>query len=338
MADEKWDWSSKYLFGLDPQGWTTYLVKGGRFVGTVSSLLRIKERRHLNADSLYIIEVEGERLLLHIEFQTRAHSQMARRLWEYNVQAYCQYGLPVLSVVIYLTPCQAAVSPYRQRLPMRENHRFYFDVIRLCDVPTHELRAVGSPAVLPLLTLTRDGARRETVEEVISALAPVAEATRNQLLYVTYVLASLVFTKAEDSEWLKERFAMLEDVFQESWLHREFMQRLRERIRREAREEGLKAGREEGLKAGREEGLKVGREEGLKEAYKEAYQEVLRQGREMLLEIVRLRFPEELTLARQGAEAAQDFTTLRQTTLAISLAQDVQEVRRLLLNLSENSH
>jgi predicted transposase YdaD len=279
---------------------------------------------------------------------------MARRLWEYNVQAYCQYGLPVLSVVIYLTPCQAAVSPYRQRLPMRENHRFYFDVIRLCDVPTHELRAVGSPAVLPLLTLTRDGARRETVEEVISALAPVAEATRNQLLYVTYVLASLVFTKAEDSEWLKERFAMLEDVFQESWLHREFMQRLRERIRREAREEGLKAGREEGLKAGREEGLKagreeglkvgreeglkVGREEGLKEAYKEAYQEVLRQGREMLLEIVRLRFPEELTLARQGAEAAQDFTTLRQTTLAISLAQDVQEVRRLLLNLSENSH
>ena len=47
------------------------------------------------------------------------------------------------------------------------------------------------------------------------------------------MLASLVFQKESEREWLTERFAMYQDILQESWVYQEILQ--------EGREEGLQA-------------------------------------------------------------------------------------------------
>jgi len=69
---------------------------------------------------------------------------------------------------------------------------------------------------LPLLPLTQGGNSREVVEETIAQL----QATGHQdLLPLSYVFAALVFTKATDKLWLKERFYKMHDILEGSWAY-----------------------------------------------------------------------------------------------------------------------
>jgi hypothetical protein len=53
-------------------------------------------------DALLEVSIDGQRMLLHIEFQTYNDDMMDEWLMRYNVLARMKYGLPVLSCVIYL--------------------------------------------------------------------------------------------------------------------------------------------------------------------------------------------------------------------------------------------
>ncbi|MEM9920177.1 MAG: hypothetical protein AAF990_18920, partial [Bacteroidota bacterium] len=54
-------------------------------------------------DLLYEVEMnEGERMLLHLEFQTRSDSNMLYRMAEYHGLALSKYRLPIKHLVIYL--------------------------------------------------------------------------------------------------------------------------------------------------------------------------------------------------------------------------------------------
>jgi hypothetical protein len=52
----------------------------------------------------------------------------------------------------------------------REIHRFFFQNIKLWEVPTDEIRQLGLVGLYPLLPLTREGASTEVVEEVVTYL------------------------------------------------------------------------------------------------------------------------------------------------------------------------
>ncbi len=80
-----------------------------------------------------------------------------------------------------------------------------------------------------LLPLTKDGARREVVEEMISGLV---SAEKPESLWIGYALASKVLK--DDLKWLKRRFAMLEDILRDTPVYQEVLA------------EGEEKGREEG--------------------------------------------------------------------------------------------
>ncbi len=178
---------------------------------------------------------------------------------------------------------------------------------------------MGLVGLLPLLPLTREGAQREVVERTITSLMPVGEQPRQDLLALSYGLASLAFENEADQEWLKRRFEMLYDMLRDTPAFQDIM--------KEGRQEGFAQGREEGLERGREEGRKEGREQGRKEGHNEAL-------RQALLAIVQARFPSPRMIRQAKGQAAiiDDPAVLKDLIVKVSLAGSAEEAERYLLD------
>ena len=187
---------------------------------------------NIYADGLLQVSLDGKEFLAHFEFQSSYDGRIGERLLEYNVLASRQYNyLPVYSCVIYLKNHNSVPhSPFRRGLPNGEEVvRFHYRSIELGKLFAGELLQTGLVGLLPLLPLTKDGARREVVEEMISGLI---SAEKTESLWIGYALASRVLK--DDLKWLKRRFAMLEDILRDTPVYQEVLA------------EGEEKGREEG--------------------------------------------------------------------------------------------
>ncbi len=193
-----WDRLMKMLVEANPQHLINWLVEGARLTDVMS---REMTARAVEADILYTVTVDGQEMVLHVEFQRRSDSNMGKRLWEYNTLATFISGLPTCSIVVYLKKDRkVAVSPYEIRLPTGEViHRFYYQVIKLWEIESDTLKQSGLEGLLPLLPLTKNGARYEVVDEMIEALIA---ADKKDLLALGYAFAGLVLKSDADKAWL----------------------------------------------------------------------------------------------------------------------------------------
>ena len=182
-----WDESLKKLVQADPQAFVSWFVPEASFTGA-----RPLELKHwtLEVDALLEVQVKGQDMLLHLEFQTHNDPGMAERLVRYNVLARSEHRLPVLSCVIYLLGSgEALTSPLSWRLPTeQEVLRFHYQSIALKALSPEGVIRTGLTGLLPLLPLTKNGARREIVETMFSRLLA---AKKIDLVPIGYTLASL---------------------------------------------------------------------------------------------------------------------------------------------------
>ncbi len=211
----RWDRTMKQLFGIKPQDFVSWLVPEAELIHELPEELH---SRDIETDKLCRIRLNGQELLLHIEFQRRSELKMAWRVWEYNVLVTLAYELPTLSFVIYLKKdSKIAESPVVWALSIsQEIHRFHFQNIKLWEVDPDVLRHGGLVGLFPLLPLTQAGIRPEVVEEAIVRVQKDGGEAVPDLLSLTYLLAELVCENDNDLLWLDRRFAMLYDVLQES--------------------------------------------------------------------------------------------------------------------------
>jgi len=287
-----WDTKLKQLMLQAPKEVVSWLLDGALFEQELSPHLSY---RNVDADLLYQIRLNDQPMLLHLEFQRRRDPQMAQRVWEYNVLATCKFGCPVYSFVLYLKKDgSVAESPHQVCLhDGRQIHHFVFEVIKLWEVPSAMLQRADLPGLLPLLPLTREGRKRETIETMISGLCLAGEAPKRELLSIAYGLASSVFEEHEEEyEWLKRRFLMIEDLLGESRVFQEWWQQAQEEV---------------------------------------ILQEVQRH-REMLLAFVHARFPALEQLAEERGKALDDLEQLRALILNVGLAPSEQEAKMFLSN------
>lgn len=148
----QWDSALKQLIKINPQHFVSWLLEGAHYVGELSPHLN----RNLDMDTLHEVTLNGKQYALHIEFQRRAPTNMAKRVWEYNVLASCFLDYTVISYIIYLKKDGAvAESPFiREHPDGSEIHRFYFTNVKLWEIPTEILKQVGLVALLLLVPLT----------------------------------------------------------------------------------------------------------------------------------------------------------------------------------------
>ena len=293
-----WDDSLKKLVQADPQAFVSWFVPDASFTG-----VRPHELKHwtLEVDALLGVRVSGQDMLLHLEFQTHNDPAMAERLLRYNVLARSEHRLPVLSCVIYLLGSgEASTSPLSWMLPTeQEVLRFHYQSIELKALLPEEVVRTGLTGLLPLLPLTKNGARREIVETMFSRLLA---AKKIELVPIGYTLASLAFSRENpvDQDWLFRRFHEMHDILRETPIYQEI----------------LKEGREEGL----EQGLQRGQLEALRQA---------------IVEVVVERFPKLVRLTKKQVVLIEDPELLRHVLVKVSVAQSAEEARGHLLAVDE---
>lgn len=165
----QWDDSLKIFISENPQDFATWLL--GEAQVKVKLLTEFKTRT-IEADALLEVTLNGEDMLLHIEFPSTNDPNIGERLLGYNYEAKREHKLPVHSCVIYLkNDGNVPESPLKWKLPNgREVLHFHYESVELGKLSTEALRRTGLTGLLPLLILTKDGATREVVEEVISGL------------------------------------------------------------------------------------------------------------------------------------------------------------------------
>ena len=250
--------------------------------------------------------LQGEPVLLHIEFQKRQDPKMAERLLEHNIQANREYGpLPVYSYVIYLVEDgNISEPPLVKTLPDgREILRFYYGSIKLWEISSETVLNTGLSGLFPMLPLTRGGKKPEVLDEMLDTLV----ATESQeYLTIAYALASLVFRSEGDKKMLKRRFAMLGEILCDSWVYQEIMD--------EGRDEGLRQGLQQGIQQEREEFLQT--------------------LRNLLIGTLQATFPDLVQLAIRRTPSMKDPAILQNVTLKLLTAKNIEEAKLILTSAS----
>lgn len=313
-----YDDALKKLFRADAQDFVSLAQKG---LHVESFLPTELDAENIYADGLARCRQEdGQIILAHFEFQRGNDEHMGERVLEYSLRASrLNDYLPVLSCVIYLKkdgPVQP--SPFILKLSDEEIIRFRYKVICVWDMTAAELLAMNLPGLLPLLPLAKDGHRREVIDIMIDRMV---EAEKTESLWMGYMLA----TKAlpDDTLWLKRRFAMFNDFLQDSPVYQEFMAEAEARANEKAEARVAEANEKAEARVAK----------AMKEVETEKMQALSRTRQafgETLVNLVGVRFPELKVLARVCARDINDSDTLSDLLIKVSVAQEMEEVRKIL--------
>ena len=150
-------------------------------------------------DSLLRVQVGGEAVLVHTEFQTTDSTQppMAQRMVGYIGRAAEQFGLPVVSIVLYLRPAAGRRDP-GYYLQDRPGHRILVEyrVIQLSELDGHRILESGPVGLLSFVPLMRPRGRPadwlETCMRAVQA-QPLDRATKADCLAGMSLLSGLVY-------------------------------------------------------------------------------------------------------------------------------------------------
>jgi hypothetical protein len=229
-------------------------------------------------------------------------------LLEYNVLATREHQCHIISCVIYLREDDTLIeevplkwtSPAGQVILM-----FYYMTIKLWKIPAQELLQSGLTGLFPLLPLAGGGKQDDVVDKMIDG---IATAPQWHLLPLSKVIAGLVFTEEGEYQQMLRRFAMFEDILEESRVYQDILHK----------------------------GVVKGVEQGIKQGIKQAKEEELSHDRQIILAIIQGRFPELLNVTKQYIEGVQDPEQLQNLVIKISLAQDSREVRLALAEVERH--
>jgi len=161
-------------------------------------------------DFLYEITLDdGNKQVLHIEFQSSSDSNMLARMQEYHAKIYKKYRLPVRPIVINLSQ-----KPFTAQTKLKEEEVFYgYDTIDLFSISTDQLLSSQIPEVVILAILSNY--TKERLEVVLKAIVNklkqlvVAEKDMNRFVNQLFYLSRLRKFEKETKEKLEK---MLIDI------------------------------------------------------------------------------------------------------------------------------
>jgi predicted transposase YdaD len=245
-----YDQTLKRLFARAHEGMLALLLPGAHWLGERSPELTARLRR---ADLVWNVALaSGERLLLHVELQTKPDHLIGERVAEYGLRLWRQAQLPVHSVVIYLRERGGIpASPFViERGGGEEGLRYRYSVIRLWEEPAEQVLAMAEPGAWPLATLMR-GEPLATLETVAERLAQAAlpPGEREELTGLLAVLAGMRVPRPVVEQVLR-RNPMIREILGESSVAAIW------------RDEGKAKWKEVGKAEGKAEGLAEGEAKG----------------------------------------------------------------------------
>src|SRR5436305_2382032 len=323
-----WDDTLKRLIKANPQDFVSLVLKDAEHKAALGTELK---NWTVEADVLLDVVQGNERVLLHIEFQSKKDTKMAQRLLEYNVLATREHKCHIISCVIYLRQDDTITekSPLRWALPDGQTIlTFHYMTIKLWEIAAQELLQSGLVGLYPLLPLTEDGKQLEVVDQMIEG---IATAGQWNLLPLGQIIAGLVFTGDVEYEQMLRRFTMFGDyILEDSRVYQDILRKGMVQGVKKGLKQGIEQGVKQGVEQGDKQGVEQGVEQGIQRGTEQARKQELARDRQIILTIVQGRFPDLLNLTRQYIEGIHDPEQLQALVIKVSLAQDTHEARLAL--------
>ena len=193
------------------------------------------------ADMLIEVELNGERVLVHLEFQTTDSydPEMSLRMAGYIIRTVETYRLPVYSGVIYLRPDAGRRDP-GYYLQDRPNHRIFieYQVLRLIEVEGAPILAAKPPGLIPFTPLMKppEGvSSEEWLRRCVQTADSLDVPNKPAYLGSLAVLGNLIYDPETISNIILEE-TMNQPSILEYWAERAHQQGIQQGVRESTRE------------------------------------------------------------------------------------------------------
>ncbi len=289
-------------------------------------------RPNLRADLVYFIRYQGEPRILNVELQTDNDSDMNYRMLQYHIELYGRYRMPIISMVVYPFEKNIREPVFQEESGTGTSLFFRHQTLQLCLVEAEQCLRKGVISMYTLLPAMKG----VTVAMLLQAITeiekryPQPHLTRHLLRFRTILRRSITLSHqdkqivegklksydsllAGDSELQKE----IQEVIQER-VQREVQEVIQERVQREVQEVIQE-------RVQREVQERVQRE--IQERVQREIQERIEERQQAVLDVVEVRFPALLEMAREQVAHLDDRNELRRLAKQIILAPDETTAR-----------
>jgi hypothetical protein len=213
------DQGIKRLIQMFPGDIIAFARPGAEYVSAVPA--EVAMERQLIMDTLFHARYHGFDCLFNIEAQTDIDREMPRRLADYAARARSMYGLPVISVVLWLKlKGNVPQPPFEEWLDDLFISSHNFINIEVYRLDAREVLQLGMIGLLPLIPLMQN-ADVETDAAAMAALAQSMPAPLN--LSASELLAVFIARQFNDQDLalsIFRRFFMSTELLEESPLYR----------------------------------------------------------------------------------------------------------------------
>lgn len=190
-------------------------------------------------DYLYeVVLTDGNKQILHIEFQSTNDTNMLARMQEYHAKIFKKYKLPIKPIVVNLSK-----KPFAAASKLKADEVFYgYDTIELFNLDTNRLLSSQIPEVVILAILSNYPKKK--LETVLRAIViklkqlVIAEKDMNRFVKQLFYLSRL-------RKFEKETKEKLEDMLIEIDMEKDYYYQ-------EGIEKGIEKGRKQGFSLGAE--------------------------------------------------------------------------------------
>ncbi len=296
----RYDTSLKELvLGTEPEFLTFLGINAQIMEITNVEFPAVKERR---VDKVFKAIVEGEKTLIHIEFQLQYQQDFHIRMLEYWVMLKSRF--PDYDIVQIVLTCGIKfISRLQQKEKLESFINFGFKVVDLNEIPFEKYLEVPNPNINALGIFGKGSDIKTLVERILKY--NLEQEKFSSIVNKIFILSKLV---GREKEVLKamEDLAVID---------------IRET-------ELFKRGEMEGIKKGREEGIKKGREEGIKEGLKIAKKLI----KEWIEVALMTKFGPKSKGLIEKLKTIEDIEKLRKLRRVLLKAKSTKEIEKIISN------
>lgn len=172
----------------------------------------------MRTDRVFKILYRGAPHVLDIEFESGSDTNMPARLYAYNAIFYLEYGLPVISMIVYPFRTAIAQSPLRIKSGEEELVTFHFHTLPLFTLEAERYIQEHITCMYPLLPAMQ-GANAEVIAQAMAELAELYRedevSLSQQFVWMELLLERTTTVSSEEKAKIQERIKMYDPLWEE---------------------------------------------------------------------------------------------------------------------------
>lgn len=175
-------------------------------------------RPTMRTDRVYKVMYKGLIHILHLEFELGTDNDIISRLLVYHAILYRDYGLPIISIIVYPFQVKMAVSPWQELSGDEAIVTFNFQTLPLFMLDAEHYLHQHLTCMYPLLP-TMQNANGETISQAMEELAEVYRndhaTLAQQFVWMEILLARSSTISPEEKRVVERKLSMYDSLWEE---------------------------------------------------------------------------------------------------------------------------